>query len=118
MANRGPVTPPAGWESEGYVRWDSCSRLSVVADALVLAWDGKPVAEGMDRAARCWEAVTEEYMREGVVMETGRGLGAYNLWWCRLVDAINLAHECRDHGLGTAVLLDADGKEIESEIVS
>lgn len=75
-------------------------------DALVLAWGGKTVAEGMDRAARCWEAVTEE---------SSRGLEAYDLWWCRLVDAVNLADECRYHGLGTLVLLDAEGREVSDK---
>lgn len=122
LLQEGPcgARPPKAWRCDeryhrlktDHGRWFSMSEAHLPAlesggDALVLAWGGcGPVAEGMDRAARCWEAVTEE---------SGRGLEAYGLWWCRLVDAVNLAHECQYHGLGTVVLLDAEGREVSDD---
>lgn len=64
--------------------------------ALVLAWDGEPVAEGLDRAARC--------------------LARHHTGGSNVAPALDIVHEhlfyeaCRV--LGTIVLLDANGKEI------
>jgi len=71
-----PCDTPGKVESEGHVRWKPANRYTTVFDALVLAWDGKPVPEGVERLGR----------------PPGRS--------------------------GTLVLIDVDGKEIESEIVS
>ena len=98
-----PCETPGKVESEGHVRWQPGNRHTTVADALVLAWGGKPVPEGMDRAARRWEAATES---------SDRSLQEYDLWWCRMVHAIDLGHECQRSSVGTVVLIDADGKEV------
>jgi len=76
-------------------------------EALVLAWNGKFAAEGMDRAARVWESVTED---------SDRGLQPYNLWWCRMTDAVNLGSECEEHGIATVILIDENGQEITSPL--
>jgi len=66
--------------------------------ALVLAWDGEPVAEGLDRLGRA-ENVTREWVSKVV----GFALG----WWPDDVDALT------DPDLpGTLVLLDAEGREV------
>lgn len=62
-------------------------------DALVLFWDGKPVAEGMDRAAR----VDPHY--RGEAWASSRALGRVMEWI----------------GYGTVVLLDAEGREVGDE---
>ena len=59
--------------------------------ALVLAWDGEPVAEGMDRAAR----IDPHY--RGEAWASPRNLGA----------------EMERLGYGTIVLLDAEGLEVK-----
>ena len=61
--------------------------------ALVLAWDGQPVAEGMDRATR----IDPHY--RGVAWASARNLGA----------------EMERLDYGTLVLLDADGREVSNE---
>lgn len=109
LLREGPcgARPPTAYIPNRGWKWKAgpCAEEYPLRRALVLAWEGKPVPEGMDRAARCWEAVTEE---------SSRGLQAYDRWWCSLVDAFCLAHECRRHGLGTVVLLDAEGREVET----
>lgn len=55
--------------------------------ALVLAWDGKPVAEGLDRAGHWFPGISL-----GNVVADGQ--------------------LCARQGLGTLILLDADGREI------
>ena len=81
-----PCDTPGKVESEGHVRLKPCNRHSTVAHALVLRWGGKPVAEGMDRAAR----VDPHYRSEA--WASSRALG-------------------RELGYGTLVLLDAEGRE-------
>jgi len=98
-----PCDTPSKVESKGHVRWQPGNRHTTVADALVLAWGGKSVPEGMDRAARRWEAATES---------NDRSLQEYDLWWTQKVHAIDLGSECQRFGIGTVVLLDATGKEI------
>lgn len=69
--------------------------------ALVLAWDGGPVAEGLDRLGRA-ENVTREWVSKVV----GFALG----WWPDDVDALT------DPDLpGTLVFLDAEGREVSDE---
>lgn len=59
--------------------------------ALVLAWDGEPVVEGLDRFRRATGAMwPESYISER--------------WWDRL--SAGMA------GWGTIILLDADGREV------
>jgi len=59
----------------------------VVYPALVLVWDGEPVPEGCDRAARA------------------RGHRAY-LLAPKVSDALRLARACEETGLGTAVVVE------------
>lgn len=69
--------------------------------ALALAWEGKPVPEGLDRLGRA-PAVTREWVSHVV----GVALG----WWPGDVDVLT------DHQLpGALVLLDAEGREVKDE---
>ncbi len=68
--------------------------------ALVLAWDGEPVAEGCLRVG--WRDSIFTFWRS--VSESIEG-GATALAWLR--------QRCIDHDLGTLVLLDAEGREIK-----
>jgi hypothetical protein len=68
-------------------------RIGTGLSALVLAWDGKPVAEGMDRAAR----VDPHYRGEA---------------WA---SARNLGQEMERLKYGTLVLIDAEGREVSDE---
>jgi hypothetical protein len=68
-------------------------RIRAGLSALVLAWGGKPVAEGMDRAAR-----VDPYCR-GEAWASARNLGA----------------EMERLKYGTLVLLDAEGLEVKDE---
>jgi len=88
-----PCDTPGRVESEGHVRWKPCNRHSTVAHALVLRWGGKPVAEGMDRAARMHPEYT------GAAWASSRALG----------------REMERLGYGTLVLLDAEGREVNDE---
>ena len=64
-----------------------------IGRALVLAWDGKPVAEGLFRLAMQWDA-------RGITPwpETPQGIA-------------NMLDTRSDLALGTLVLLDAEGRE-------
>ena len=95
-----PCDTPGKVESEGHVRWKPASRYTTVFDALVLAWDGKPVSEGIDRL--------------------GRPPGRCGVGWVREVVGVHLGTRLDDSDAltdpdlpGTLVLIDADGKEIE-----
>ena len=74
-----------------------CPRHVLKKQALVLAWEGQSIPEGLDRAMRRLEAVTEG--------AEDRGLQEYDLWWCRLADAGLVGEACVDHRLGTTVYL-------------
>lgn len=92
------------WNAATAERCGCCDKRSAWSEqrALVLAWDGKPVAEGLDRARR----IFAEYLGNG-------------RWQCRvpleMSDAMGVARNVCDpehcNG-GTLVLLDGDGREI------
>jgi len=62
-------------------------------DALVLAWDGEPVAGGLDRASRV----------------CGRGP-----WLAQGFEMV-LYYKAKWEAIGTLVLLDAEGREVSDE---
>lgn len=96
-----PCDTPGKVESEGHVRWRPCNRHSTVADALVLAWGGKPVPEGIERSVRAAKS------RAWVEHLVGCALG-------RLMDDVD---GLSDPDLpGTLILLDAEGREVSNEI--
>jgi len=66
--------------------------------ALVLAWDGEPVAEGLDRLSRAIRG-------HGWLMQMEDSAPAKVATW-----ALSVAR-----GTGTLVLLDADGREVSDE---
>ena len=66
--------------------------------ALVLAFNGNVVPEGLDRAMRVYEGHTESEDRPWE--------WAYDLWWCRLTDAKNVADACEVAGLGRAEIIE------------
>ncbi|NDC89397.1 MAG: hypothetical protein EB075_11455 [Bacteroidetes bacterium] len=93
-----PCETPGKVESEGHVRWQPGNRHTTVPDALVLAWGGKAVPEGMDRL--------------------GRSPGKCETGWVREVVAVHLGQRPDDSDAltdpdlpGTLVLLDAEGRE-------
>ena len=78
------------------------SALESGGDALVLAWDGEPVAEGCLRVGWRDSVFT---LRE--IISTIETSGATALAWLR--------QRCIDHNLGTLVLLDAEGREVSDD---
>jgi len=97
-----PCDTPGKVESEGHVRWQPGNRHTTVPDALVLAWGGKPVPEGVERLGR------KRWPR-----------GRCGTGWVREVVAVHLGHwpdrssALTDPDLpGTLVLLDAEGREV------
>lgn len=93
-----PCETPGKVESEGHVRWKPGNRHTTVPDALVLAWDGEPVAEGLDRLSRAirghgWLMQREDF---ALAILPHRALSV-----------------ARD--TGTLVLLDAEGREVSDE---
>jgi hypothetical protein len=94
-----PCDTPGKVESEGHVCWKPANRqwgagYITVFDALVLAWDGKPVREGCYRAADALEIAPSAVP------------GAIE---CAL-DGDQMIRSISE--LGTLVLLDAEGKEV------
>jgi hypothetical protein len=94
-----PCDTPSKVESKGHVRWQPGNRHTTVADALVLAWGGKPVPEGMERL--------------------GRPPARCGVGWVREVVGVHLGTHPDDSDAltdpdlpGTIVLIDANGKEI------
>ena len=84
-------------------RWTEgpCAEEFPTRRALVLAWDGEPVAEGLDRLGH-HPRVTRGWAEKVV----GFALG----WWPDDVDALT------DPDLpGTLVLLDAEGREVSDD---
>ena len=65
---------------------------------LRLAWGGKPVLEGLDRAFR--------------VLPGDHGAGAVSVYVHHIV---GLAQDLARRGLGTVVLLDTDGQEVSDD---
>ena len=95
-----PCDTPGRVESEGHVRWKPCNRHSTVAHALVLAWGGETVPEGIQRSVRAAKS------RAWVEYLVGCALGR----WADDVDGLS------DPDLpGTLVLLDAEGREVSGE---
>ncbi len=74
-------------------------RIGTGLSALVLAWDGQPVAEGLDRANRVW---------------VGRWCGLLHEWTMGNVREYGAAVVIHLGG-GTLVLLDAEGREVKDE---
>lgn len=92
-----PCDTPGRVESEGHVRWVPANRHTARGDALVLAWGGKPVPEGIERSVRAAKS------RAWVEYLVGCALG-------RLTDDVD---GLSDPDLpGTLVLLDAEGREV------
>jgi hypothetical protein len=81
------------------VLWDDPdSTVPLPVYALVLAWDGKPVADGLGRS-----------LRAGGAHETAAAIAALNL--ATIEGIIAWARALEDWGLGRIVLIDAAGKE-------
>ena len=91
-----PCDTPGKVESEGHVRWQPGNRHTTVPDALVLAWGGKPVAEGLDRAYRC-------------AGHHGAGTDGHNPFMGVLAQRGEWLASSMDC---TLVLLDAEGREV------
>tara|TARA_Y100001973_G_scaffold96112_1_gene150441 strand:- start:91 stop:477 length:387 start_codon:yes stop_codon:yes gene_type:complete len=81
-------------------RWQACCpSWPKPGDALVLAWDGKPVEEGIDRGKRAASRAWLEHL-------VGCALG-------RLTDDVDAL---LDPDLpGTLVLIDAEGREVKNK---
>ena len=92
-----PCETPGKVESEGHVRWQPGNRHTTVPDALVLAWGGKPVAEGTYWLyyRMGFDAELEESLISVADLLFGRSADVY---WLRRI--------------GTIVLLDAEGREV------
>ena len=76
-------------------RWQACCpSWPKPGDALVLAWDGDAVVEGLDRASRTFYG--------------GRSP------WCGNGFNVILVHRAMWESLGTLVLIDAEGREVAS----
>ena len=96
------------WKSpEDYEYHSDCYMCSSMA-ALVLAWDGKPVREGCDRADWSGVGKSEPYYPDRDTWATVYALMDHPEDTHVTVD--DLRRLCSE--LGTIVLLDADGKEI------
>ncbi len=67
--------------------------------ALVLAWDGQPVAEGLDRFWRCWNGSGYYAFKE---------LGPTPEVWL-----VHIAVDAEVSCSGTVVLVDAQGQEVQ-----
>lgn len=99
LLNEGPcgARPPMAWLSAAtqgpWVGVWFPAETDDLGTALVLAWDGKAVSEGQHRARLVG------YRPEAM------GVG---IRWIE-----SEARRLMLHGLGTAILLDADGKEVE-----
>jgi hypothetical protein len=108
LLKEGPcgARPPMAWYCDDYQAWEQWHRgmdhseptaWAVMVErnkcALVLAWDGEPVPEGMDRAAR----IDPHYRGEAWVSSRNLGAGMEHL------------------GYGTRVLLDDDDQEVNNE---
>ena len=106
-----PCATPGKVESEGHVRWKPCNRHSTVADALVLAWHGKPVREGCDRADWAGVGSPEPYHSVRDTWATVYPLMDHPEDTDVTVDDLRSLYA----ELGTLVLLDADGKGIKSD---
>jgi len=71
-------------------------------DALVLAWEGKPVVEGLTRATM---ALAEFVSNDEKMILVWHG--------ATMDDVMHMRSACLAEGLGTLVLLDVDGREVE-----
>ena len=105
LLREGPcgARPPMAFLWRATDRWlpMSLGDETIAPRALVLAWDGKPVAEGLDRLGH-HPRVTRGWAEKVV----GFALG----WWPDDVDALT------DPDLpGTLILLDADGQEVNND---
>ena len=103
-----PCETPGKVESEGHVRWQPGNRHTTVADALVLAWGGKPVREGCDRAdwADVWKSAPH-YPDRDTWATVYAIMGHPDDTHVTVDDLRRLCSES-----GTLVLIDADGKEV------
>jgi hypothetical protein len=88
--------PPTVWEHRG--TWGRVRlRGKPKRLALVLAWEGDAVPEGMDRANRARGRSPETTNHYPVIFGSARALGT----------------NCEASGIGTIVLLDSEGREVE-----
>jgi len=70
--------------------------------ALVLAWDGEPVVEGIDRMNRCRKRTPVGHIPKHLPVSLPAEL--FGAWLPAMLAA--------DQGLGTIILLDAEGREV------
>ena len=94
-----PCEAPGRVEREEDVRWVAANRSPLPPTALVLAWEGRVVTEGLDRARH-------------------RGVGQHESPYSTpLADLPRIVGAWRRDGepLGTIVLLDAEGKVTRAE---
>lgn len=95
----GGSSPPTAWRSgrdghwfeSGKSRGKAFEDWEGLADALVLAWKGEPVPDGLDRAYRAAGDRPERYHRMSEMPDAGMWFGS----------------------VGTVVFLDAQGDEIK-----
>jgi hypothetical protein len=116
-----PCDTPGKVEYERFVRWnpgDSNAWSLQVANALVLAWDGKPAREGMDRLDWCrakpntipGRVRASNFVPDHPNVPTTL-LRPYESGWM----AAHGGDSKGIPGLGTLVLLDAEGREVNSD---
>ncbi len=88
--------PPYAWRLEG-AKWNAGQGTGPVltdGDALVLAWEGAPVPEGSDRAARCADVVPSALLNRIL----------------SVLEGYPMPRAVAD--LGTLLYLDAEGREV------